>query len=83
MVKKSAIILVLALLIPLAYAASIDVAESYGPSEILSGTITLKLVNESADSNLTAKFDSISRNIRLIDFLNNASADYSCIPDDC
>jgi hypothetical protein len=81
--KKILVVLVLISLIPLAYAASIELAEFYGPVETLSGTITLALEDFPADSNLVAEFNSLTRNAKLIDFLNNANADYTCTPADC
>lgn len=63
-------------------AANIAVLESYGPNDILSGTINMSVLKAS-DANFSAKFNDITRNIKFIDFLNNAGTNYSCIPLDC
>ena len=71
-----------------AYAASVsfEIADYYGPNEIMSGIVEINVTNEPADSNLTAIFsgkESKTYSAKIIDILNNASASYSCNPADC
>ncbi|MEM2956557.1 MAG: PKD domain-containing protein [Candidatus Pacearchaeota archaeon] len=81
--KKICLIFIVVLLATSVLAAEIDLLEFYGPGDIISGRISMSLIETSADSNFTAVIDSTRSSIRLIDFLNNASADYLCTPDDC
>ena len=63
--------------------ATADVLSSYGPSEILTGTVKLNLTNTDADSNLTVKFGSKEQTIKLIDFLRKAEASFTCDTKNC
>lgn len=57
---------------------SSSISDSYSTSDILKGWINLSFRNESA-SNISF----LGQTFNLLDFLNNNSADYTCIPSDC
>jgi len=56
-----------------------SITKDYGSGELLSGWFNISLINEPANSILTA-FES---NINIFDFLELNNADYYCVPQNC
>jgi len=75
--------LAIILAITMVYAADVELKEFYGPGELLSGTISMNLTNADSDSEFSAIISGNNQSVKLIDFLNNSGASYSCMPSDC
>jgi len=56
-----------------------DIDDFYGPGEVLSGWLNISLEDEPADTLLKG----FSNSIKLLDFLKNTRASYTCTPLDC